>query len=295
VSERFDQLFAEAILGIDTLWGGDVMCPSGTGRFIADSWFSDEPLPAAYTDPSAARVRATGGVSAKAPDREAIESYLAAVDVEGSIRGLAEVAREMEGLRGAYVQGLAGSIEVMWDLVQEMLGAGPAVDYERCVRASTGQDPTPSAPEPKRERVAELLGRAGHRSGDREGLLAAVDAWRRERLAPLTVVRPLGAAFIAQYDQLCAQTLLPHLPAELAPVPRANIQFLPIREAWFSGSMNYLGRARRADGRPEDAATYEINASLEISLPGFVQLVAHEVVPGHVSTFAYLQDFYVRG
>jgi hypothetical protein len=40
---------ADAVLGIDTLWGGDVLCSSGTGRFIADSWFSDEPLPAAYT------------------------------------------------------------------------------------------------------------------------------------------------------------------------------------------------------------------------------------------------------
>ena len=47
---------ADAVLGIDTLWGGDVMCPSGTGRFIADSWFSDEPLPAAYTH----RVRRDG-------------------------------------------------------------------------------------------------------------------------------------------------------------------------------------------------------------------------------------------
>jgi hypothetical protein len=42
---------AEAVLGVDTLWGGDVMCPSGAGRFIADSWFSDEPLPTAYTGP----------------------------------------------------------------------------------------------------------------------------------------------------------------------------------------------------------------------------------------------------
>ena len=56
---------ADAILGIDTLWGGDVMCPSGTGRFIADSWFSDEPLPAAYTHPSAAKVRESGGVGGK--------------------------------------------------------------------------------------------------------------------------------------------------------------------------------------------------------------------------------------
>jgi hypothetical protein len=50
---------ADAVLGIDTLWGGDVMCASGTGRFIADSWFSDEPLPDAYTHPTAARFEAS--------------------------------------------------------------------------------------------------------------------------------------------------------------------------------------------------------------------------------------------
>ena len=72
MSARFDALVADAVLGIDTLWGGDVMNPSGTGRFIADSWFSDAPLPPAYTHPTAAKVRATGGVSAKTPDRAAI-------------------------------------------------------------------------------------------------------------------------------------------------------------------------------------------------------------------------------
>ncbi len=59
--------------------------------------------------------------------------------------------------------------------------------------------------------------------------------------------------------------------------------------------MNYLGRARQANGTPEYEATYEINASLDISFPEFVQLVSHEVVPGHVTTFAYLQNLYVRG
>ena len=38
---QLEMYVADAVLGIDTLWGGDVMCPSGTGRFIADSWFSD--------------------------------------------------------------------------------------------------------------------------------------------------------------------------------------------------------------------------------------------------------------
>jgi hypothetical protein len=34
---------------------------------------------------------------------------------------------------------------------------------------------------------------------------------------------------------------------------------------------------------------------LQISFPEFEHLVSHEVVPGHVTTFAYLQDLYVRG
>ncbi len=63
--DQAGKYIADAVLGIDTLWGGDVMCPSGTGRFIADSWFSDFPLPAAYTHPAAAKLRAAGGVSVK--------------------------------------------------------------------------------------------------------------------------------------------------------------------------------------------------------------------------------------
>jgi hypothetical protein len=286
---------SNAILGIDTLWGGDVMCPSGAGRFIADSWFSDEPLPPAYADPTAARVRESGGVSAKAPDRQAIDAYLAAVDVLGAIRGLKAEAAAITGLRGEYLRGLALCFETMWDLAMEVIGKGEPVPYERCVEASIGQPPSQSDPTAKRERVAELLARAGYASRTGDELLAAVDAWRKARLVPMAAIRGLGAAVIAQYDALSAAQLSPHLPAELRTVPRANIQFLPIKDAWFSGSMNYLGRARRADGTPEYEASYEINASLEISYPEFVQLVSHEVAPGHVTTFAYLQNLYARG
>jgi hypothetical protein len=158
--------------------------------------------------------------------------------------------------------------------------------------ASTGRLPEPSDPGPKRERVRELLARAGHNGPD---LLDAVDGWRRVRTVPMVSVKSLGAAVIAHFDALSERNLLPYLPTEMHAVPRANIEFLPIRDAWFSGSMNYLGRARRADGSPEYEASYEINASLQMSVPEFFQLVSHEVVPGHVTTFAYLQNLYVRG
>src|SRR5260370_27552520 len=58
--------------------------------------------------------------------------------------------------------------------------------------------------------------------------------------------------------------------------------------------MIYARHARRTGGEPEYEESYEINASLGISLPEFLQLVSHEVVPGHVTTFAYLQNLYWR-
>ena len=286
---------ADALIGLDTLWGGDVMNPSGTGRFIADCWFSDERLPAAYTHPSAAKLRETGGVGAKAPDKPSIEAYLAAVDVNGAVARTIAGARRLGGARGAYLEGLGLCGEVMWDLAMEILGQGPEVPYERCVKTVVGRAPEPSRPEERRRRVKELLKAAGHGSNGGDSLLAAVDAWRRERLVPGKSIPALGDAFIARYDALSERNLLPHLPKELGRVPRANVKFLAIENAWFSGSMNYLGHARKADGSPEYEATYELNASLQISVPEFQQLVSHEVVPGHVTTFAYLQDLFVRG
>lgn len=293
--DQLGKYVADAVLGIDTLWGGDVMCPSGTGRFIADSWFSDEPLPAAYTHPAAEHLRLLGGVTGDRTDLDAVDHYLREMDLPGAIAGIRTESGKIGGLRGPYLLGLAVCLEVMWDLAMEILGKGDPVPYERSVEASTGLPPEPSRPEAKRERVAELLGRTGYGSSLPGDLLATVDAWRHARVIPMASVRALGAAVIAHFDSLSGKNLQLYLPSELANVPKANIDFLPIKDAWFSGSMNYIGRARKPDRSPEYEASYEINASLQMSYPEFEQLVSHEVVPGHVTTFAYLQNLYFRG
>ncbi len=149
---ELDRFVAEAILGIDTLWGGDVMNPSGTGRFIADSWFSNEGLPRSYTDATAAAVRASGGVSADKPDLEAIDAYLKTVDLPAAISGMTELGAAEAGVRGDFLAGLGRSVEVMWDLAMETLGRGEPVPYTRSVEASTAdapdtvRSPGPNAP-----------------------------------------------------------------------------------------------------------------------------------------------------
>jgi hypothetical protein len=134
---------ADAILGVDTLWGGDVKCASGTGRFIADSWFSDEPLPLAYTAPAAARLRESGGVAGKNVDRATVEEYLRVVDIPAAVAVIRQQAERLGGLRGSYLTGLSECIEVMLDLALETLGKSVPVPYEKCVKAATGRLPEP--------------------------------------------------------------------------------------------------------------------------------------------------------
>lgn len=290
-----DRAIAHAVLGTDTLWGGDVMNPSGTGRFIADSWFSDAPLPESYSHPTAAALRAAGGLSASEVDRAAVDAFLTATGPERAISTIEELAPEQAPLRRSFLDGLALCLRVMWDLAMEHLDRGEPVPYARSVEASTAAPPSPSAPEGQRNRLAVLLTEAGYPADTEAELLTAADAWRRDRLVAPPTIPALARAFIAELDAGTRRFLLPHIPPELHGVPRANVTFLPIKDAWFSGSMNYVGRARRPDGQPEYEATYELNASLEISVPELHHLVSHEVVPGHVTTFAYVQHLYTLG
>ncbi len=134
----------------------------------------------------------------------------------------------------------------MWDLAMEILGVGEPVPYEPLRAgihrpgAGTVRSLAPNGNAwPSCWPGPDTLRTTG------ESLLAAVDAWRRAHAVPMASIKPLGAAVIAWFDQLTASNVLPHLPAALQSVPRANIRFLPIKDAWFSGSMNYLGRARK--------------------------------------------------
>ena len=226
----YERAVAEAIIGVDTLFGGDVNNPSGMGRFIADCYFSGKPLPAAYHDPLAAKLRESGGVGAKAPDKTTCLAYLAAHDPRGHLKHVRREAAGMAALRREYVEGLAGSLETMLDLVAEILGEGPKVDYARCVFASNGKPPRYSKTEEDRALVRTLLKKAGFDPATHGGdLLRAVDAWRLAHRVRREEIRSVSDHLVPRLDQMAVARLLPHLPPELHRVPRANIRSCPSR------------------------------------------------------------------
>ncbi len=293
---EYEQSVAGAIISIDTIWGGDVNNRSGTGRVIADSYYSGKDLPACYDGDDAAALRSSGGAGAKNPDKQTIRNYIARVNPLGFVDAMEKQARAFEPLRRDLVLGLAEALRVEFDLALERIGEGPAVPYDRCVHASMGQTAQAADTTADRARVRELLGQLGEKipSGE-HGLVEAVDAYRKRTWVGHEGIAQASARAIKELEALVDRNFAVHLPEHLRGVPRSNVTFHLIEEAWFSGSMNYIGRARKPDGTPEYEAEYEINARIEKSQAEFMHLVAHEVVPGHVTTFALIQHLFHIG
>ncbi len=137
-----DAAVADMLIGVDTLWGGDVTNPSGTGRFIADCWFSDEPLPKAYTHDTAGGLREMA-VRREVTRRAAVDAYLAEVDVRGAIARVLADSRSIGGLRGRSPGGPRSCIEVMWDLAMEMVGKGAGALRALRANVNGGSEPSP--------------------------------------------------------------------------------------------------------------------------------------------------------
>lgn len=284
-----DLVIATAIIGVDTLWGGDVMNPSGVGRFVADTWFSGLPLPPCYHDDIATRLRLNGGVLGRAVSDGEIIVYIETYAIHNSIATLKASRLAEMSLRTKYLDGLGRALEVMIKMALATRGLREPISYDEAVLAATGQLPREVNFNRERTRVRNLLDSIDEGPRQHGGdLVKAVDAWREKRLVKPERLAEISAQFVSKLDRLTVAHVLRHLPEPMRTVPRTNVTFQPIKNAHFSGSLNYLGRARHDDGTPKYEATYEINAGLQISEPEFEALIAHEVVPGHILNLALL-------
>ena len=145
------------------------MCPSGTGRFIADSWFSDEPLPAAYTHPAAARLRA---IRRRLPARMSIGRQWKSICAKSTFpRPSPESAKKQASSRGLRKSYLTASRILSRHVGPRHGSSRQGRSGAVCARGGgiDRKPPEPSQPENKRERVAELLGRAGYASSNAGG------------------------------------------------------------------------------------------------------------------------------
>ncbi len=281
---------ATAIIGVDTLWGGNVDDFSGTNRLIADSYFSDYELPPCFFDLTADALRESEGVLGKAVSNEDIIEYARKFSIRECIEFLQSGSSATTDVQKNYQVRMGKALEVMLDLALSQRGIVEEISYARLVEAGTGFAPQLFDVSEHRKIIIDVLEQIGEGpSLHHNNLLAAVDAWRSKRLLASSEMAEVNKVLIPELDVSTQKNILPYLPADFANVSRTNVVFKPIAGANFSGSLNYLGKERSADGSPLYEAVYEINAEIEITKTEFEFLVAHEVVPGHVMTTALTQ------
>ena len=137
--------------------------------------------------------------AAKTPDRDAVDAYLAQVDIPGAIAGIASEAARLRrpARRISRRPGRSASRPCGTSPWRSSAKVPPCPTRAASI-ASTGKPPEPPTRSRKRERVAELLGRAGMRPRRRcwprsmPGAKRSASPWRPCRL--------LGAAVIGHFD-----------------------------------------------------------------------------------------------
>ena len=171
----------------------------GRGRFIADSWFSDEPLPPAYTTQPRRGFANRAASRPSRPTGRRSKPYLERVDILGAIAGFRAEDRKPQRLRGSYLAGLA--------LCSKPCGTSP---WRFWAGASRSRTTAACRHPPARRRNRPILRPNGNAwpscwPGPGTLRMTASRCWRRwmpgeERTVPMASIEPLGAAVIAWFD-----------------------------------------------------------------------------------------------
>lgn len=276
----FEINYANAVIGVDTLWGGDVMNPSGPKRAVADTWFSDAPLPEAYYDLIARRMRRLGGVGTRNPAvPDLARRYARKFALPDRIKQIRRDAERMEPYRREVVNGLADALQVQLNFALSQVGQAPVPSYEAIVHACTGTESHLIDLRPHQKKLVGLLERARYQV-ERDEPWKAIAKWKADNAVSARMIKEESPRIVAELDKRVQKSIVPALPSDMQLVPRTNVEFREISGVSSIGFNNYLGR-QRVEGRPVFEGTYEVNTGATFAKHELKILLAHEVTPGH--------------
>ena len=283
------------VLGVDTLWGGNVASPSGVDHFIADYWISGAPFPAVMNDPFAAALRADGaGVLTKKDQTDAVRTFIEkyALDtLPNTLRGQMSSIQDKD--RTTYLRNLISSLEVMRDRAMAEVGFFDMPSYELMYQTVMKQEVTFPDPAPYRENLRAALAHAGLETTNSRNLQETLVAWQAANklskdAVPKTVAQ-LNKELLQKTREALFARVLPSLPgyaSDLSDIAFDGMEFTTISEARFTGSNAYQGGEEQ--GKPLLRGLYEFNIQHTGTPTDMLHLSAHEIMPGHYLSAAML-------
>src|SRR3989338_7692614 len=214
----FEHNLATLVLGVDTLWGGNVADPSGTKHFIADSWTSGLPFPEIMDDPFAAELRVNEeGVMTKKDQKKEVRVFTERYYLDSLPNTLRQQIRSItDEDRATYLKNLVYALEIMRDRALAEVGLFDMPSYESMYMAATHSAVTFPDPAPYREHLRAALASAGFETRTSRNLLETRLAWQAanklsEDAVPETVAR-LNAELLAKTRIALFERILPLIP-----------------------------------------------------------------------------------
>src|SRR3989344_2792992 len=292
----YEERLSTLLIGVDSLFGGDVMHESGTKHMIADSWTSNMVPPKIYDDETAKLLRDKGGLDGI--DNSIINGFIRRYN----LIELPEIIREdvlsfqnKNPDRTTYVHNLVGALEVMLRTAIAMSNGTKLPSYEERYLAATAgtlDDVIVIDTKFEREHLRESLVRDGYEVTNSRNLRETMKSWHREMgsISSDKLTERVGetTSHLLQLTRNKIFSLLDfgisRLNKDLSDVAFDGFKFKTLSGVDFTGSSIYRGGVDE-NGKPLLKQLFEYNTDHPVGKPGLYHLCSHEVVPGH-----YLQS-----
>jgi predicted nucleic acid-binding protein len=302
---KFDADLATFLLGVDSLFGGDVMHESGTKHVIADTWTSGYPAPQIYHDPMAQVLREKDGVDKV--DSETINTFVKKYrlcELPHELKNETQKLGQSNPDRMKYLDNLVDALEVMLRTAVAISNKRPLPSYDERYIAATARTLDDIAlvdPTEDRELLRASLARAGYEVTPSRDLRGTMLAWHHDKGdVPVDRLSDKVTTTSAHLLQMTRKRIFPLLNFEiptynsdLSDVPFDGFRFKAISGVRFTGSSIYQGGVEK--GKPLLKQLFEYNTDHPVGNPGLYHLCAHEVVPGHYLQSAVCDLLWLEG
>lgn len=293
---EFENRLSTLLIGVDSLFGGDVMHESGTKHVIADTWTSNYTPPKIYYDKTAQLLRDNDGL--EGIDTEIVNDFIERYDLLGLpfiVRCESLDFRERSPDRSNYFHNLANSLEMMLNTAIAMANKSELPSYEDRYFAATAmalENVTLIDTTQERDHLRDSLARAGYEISNSRNLRETMRAWHHDKgSVPPEELADKVKETTSYLLQLTRERIfsgidfnIPGLNNDLSNVPFDGFRFETLSGVHFTGSSIYHGGVD-VDGNPLLRQLFEYNIDHPVGKPGLSHLCSHEVIPGH-----YLQS-----
>ncbi|MEK7172132.1 MAG: hypothetical protein AAB739_04440 [Patescibacteria group bacterium] len=301
LEKGFETEYANDLILVDTLWGGDVGIPGAQARFIADAYpdpKTEVQLPPAYSDSQVVALRHD---NEKPDDRKLSAEVRAELirDIVGRYNLLdipellpATLGRDTPPLRRRFVENMGGCFDVMARLAASKADNRiTAPSFEERYRAAIHREPELLDTVELRESLRVALAGVGLEVTNGRNLQETAAAYAQQ----VGIVSP--AEFESEVARVTGELMeqvrknifeklkfqfTGHAGEHLEDVKFDGLNFKAFDkpDSHVSGSSCYLG-GLTPDGKPAFRDLVEFNAGHPITRPALYHLSAHEMKPGH--------------